>query len=230
MVFELSSRLTKSPYIGQLWHSRSSAGGAFMSVAQGHWELVFSTHDGQRYVTLRGPETKPTLADCPPDGEWLGVRLPVGAYCPIVKQAAALVDNQIVLPNATNGFWLHGSVWEFPTLENLDVFANRLIRADLIRLDPIVREVLAQGDTPLTLRSVQRRFVNITGLSPTALRQIERAQMAARRLVLGHSIADVAFDLGFYDQAHFTRLISRLIGQTPAQLQSPTRRLPLSIS
>ncbi len=230
MVFELSSRLTKSPYIGQLWHSRSSAGGAFMSVAQGHWELVFSVHDGQRYVTLRGPETKPTLADCPPDGEWLGVRLPVGAYCPIVKQVATLVDDQIVLPNATNGFWLHGSVWEFPTLENLDVFADRLIRADLIRLDPIVREVLAQGDTPLTLRSVQRRFVNITGLSPTALRQIERAQMAARRLVLGHSIADVAFDLGFYDQAHFTRLICRLIGQTPAQLQSPTRRLPLSIS
>lgn len=230
MVFESSSRLTKSPYIGQLWHSRSSAGGAFMSVAQGHWELVFSVHDGQRYVTLRGPETKPTLADCPPDGEWLGVRLPVGAYCPIVKQVATLVDDQIVLPNATNGFWLHGSVWEFPTLENLDVFADRLIRADLIRLDPIVREVLAQGDTPLTLRSVQRRFVNITGLSPTALRQIERAQMAARRLVLGHSIADVAFDLGFYDQAHFTRLVSRLIGQTPAQLQSPTRRLPLSIS
>ncbi len=201
-----------------------------MSVAQGHWELVFSVHDGQRYVTLRGPETKPTLADCPPNGEWLGVRLPVGAYCPIVKQVATLVDDQIVLPNATNGFWLHGSVWEFPTLENLDVFADRLIRADLIRLDPIVREVLAQGDTPLTLRSVQRRFVNITGLSPTALRQIERAQMAARRLVLGHSIADVAFDLGFYDQAHFTRLVSRLIGQTPAQLQSPTRRLPLSIS
>lgn len=201
-----------------------------MSVAQGHWELVFSVHDGQRYVTLRGPETKPTLADCPPNGEWLGVRLPVGAYCPIVKHVATLVDDQIVLPNATNGFWLHGSVWEFPTLENLDVFADRLIRADLIRLDPIVREVLAQGDTPLTLRSVQRRFVNITGLSPTALRQIERAQMAARRLVLGHSIADVAFDLGFYDQAHFTRLVSRLIGQTPAQLQSPTRRLPLSIS
>ena len=75
---------------------------------------------------------------------------------------------------------------------------------DLIRPDPIVREVLAQGDTPLTLCSVQRRFVHIMGLSPTALRQIERAQMAARRLVLGHSIADVTFDLGFYGQAHFT--------------------------
>ncbi|MBU6360451.1 MAG: helix-turn-helix domain-containing protein [Chloroflexi bacterium] len=186
------------------WHSRSSVGGVFRSVAQGHQELVFLAHDGQCYVTLRRPETKPTLADCPSDGEWLGVRLPVGAYCPIVKQAAALVDNQIVLPNAPNSFWLHGSVWEFPTMENLDVFAKCLIREDLIRPDPIVREVLAQGDTPLTLRSVQRRFVHIMGLSPIALRQIERAQMAARRLVLGHSIADVTFDLGFYGQAHFT--------------------------
>ncbi len=200
-----------------------------MSVAQGQWEFVFSVHEGQRYVTLRGPETKPTLADCPPEGEWIGVRLPVGAYCPVVKQATTLVDSQIVLPNATNGFWLHGSVWEFPNFDNLDVFADRLIRADLIRLDPIVREVVAQGDAPLTLRSVQRRFVNITGLSPTALRQIERAQAAAQRLILGHAIADVTFDLGFYDQAHLTRLVSRLIGQTPAQLQLPARRLPLSI-
>lgn len=230
MAFESSSHAAQSPYISQLWHSRSSAGGAFMSVAQGQWEIVFSAHEGQRYVTLRGPETKPSLANCPPEGEWLGVRLPIGAYFPIVKQATALIDSQLILPNATNGFWLHGSVWEFPTYDNLDVFAKRLIRADLVRLDPIVRDVMTQDEAPLTLRSVQRRFVNITGLSLTALRQIERAQAAAQRLILGHTIADVAFDLGFYDQAHLTRLVSRLIGQTPAQLQSPTRRLPLSIS
>lgn len=139
------------------------------------------------------------------------------------------MDGEITLPNSINGFWMHGSSWEFPTLDNGDVFANRIVRAQLVHHDPVVSDAYAHAGSGLTTRLIQRRFLAVAGLSRTALWQIERARAAAQLLQQGASIADVTFQLGYFDQAHLTRLVRRLIGQTPAQLQSATRRMPLSI-
>jgi hypothetical protein len=42
--------------------------------------MVVTRHKGRTFLTLRGPETRATLVDCPADGEWLGIRLKLGAF------------------------------------------------------------------------------------------------------------------------------------------------------
>ena len=93
-----------------------------------------------------------------------------------------------------------------------------LARQAMLVNEPIVDATL-QGHVPnLSARSMQRRFVQATGLTYGTVVQIERAQQAATALAQGISIADVVFQAGYYDQPHLTRSLKRFIGQTPAQI------------
>jgi len=84
--------------------------------------------------------------------------------------------------------------------------------------DPIVDAVLQDHATDMSLRSVRRRFVLATGLTQSAIRQIERARQAAALLQQGVSILDTVYQAGYADQPHMTRSLKRFIGQTPAQI------------
>ncbi len=55
------------------------------------------------------------------------------------------------------------------------------------------------------------------GASPARLRQWHRLQVAVRALSDGYGIAEAAFQAGFSDQAHFTRLLVRWFGVTPGR-------------
>ena len=39
-------------------------------------------HQGRMFITMRGPETQASRGDCPPDGEWLGIRFRLGTFMP----------------------------------------------------------------------------------------------------------------------------------------------------
>jgi AraC-like DNA-binding protein len=69
---------------------------------------------------------------------------------------------------------------------------------------------------------VQRHFRYVLGISPKTLQQISRARRAVELLLAGSRIADVAFGLGFADQAHLTRSLKKLMGQTPAAFANQT--------
>lgn len=131
-----------------------------------------------------------------------------------------LLDRQdVTLPEvSSHSFWLDDSAWELPTFENADVFVNRLIRQDLLVRDPVVEAVI-QGDNPdLSIRSLQHRFSQATGLTHKTIQQIDRAHKAVLLLEQGTPILDTAIDLGYFDQAHLTNSLKRFIGRTPAQI------------
>src|SRR6185503_9141707 len=115
-------------------------------------------------------------------------------------------------------FWLHGSAWQFPDLENADTFVNRLIREELLLHDPVV-DAMLQGHThDLSLRAAQYRFARATGMSHRMVQLIERAHCAATLLEQGVSILDTVYEAGYFDQPHLTRALKRFLGQTPAQI------------
>jgi AraC-like DNA-binding protein len=66
---------------------------------------------------------------------------------------------------------------------------------------------------PHLVRSFTREF----GVSPHAYLIGRRVDAARRALLQGARPADVAADLGFYDQAHFTRHFKRHVAVTPAR-------------
>ena len=55
-------------------------------------------------------------------------------------------------------------------------------------------------------------------MTHSTFRQIERARHATNLLKQGVSILDTVHEAGYFDQAHLTRSLKYLIGQTPAEI------------
>jgi AraC-like DNA-binding protein len=212
-------RFSDSPFVERIWRCRSSRAGLFSSVAANHWEIVVTRLDGEATLTVRGPETRATRARAPGDGEWLGIRFRLGTFMPQLPVATLLDRQDVTLPRATKrSFWLDGSAWEYPSFENAEVFVARLLRAGRIGREPVVEGVVQGRRLALSTRTAQRRFVRATGLTYGAFRQTDRARQATELLRSGVPIAEVVHDAGYYDQAHLTRSLKRLIGLTPGQI------------
>jgi methylphosphotriester-DNA--protein-cysteine methyltransferase len=105
-----------------------------------------------------------------------------------------------------------------PDYENAETFVAWLVRAGLLVIDPAVPAALRNELTGASLRTVQRRFLQASGVTPSTARQIERARYATLLLKRGDSIADAIHEAGYFDQPHLTRSLKRFVGQTPAEL------------
>ena len=220
MTFVLDAREAASPWVQEIWQARSERAGAFVSVAACHWELVVTRHEGATSVTVRGPETVATPLAYTQGGDWCGIRFKPGTFISCFP-AGRLVDRAVTLPAAgDHTFWLHGAAWPVPEYEHADAFVERLVREGLLVHDEVVAGVLAGHLPVVSTRSVQRRFRQVTGLTPGMVRQIDRARHAMTLLQRGALILDVVHDAGYYDQAHLTRSLKRWLGQTPGQISA----------
>lgn len=218
-----------SPYIERVWHSRSENINRFTSIGFSQLDLVFTRQRGQTAVSLHGPETRASSAPVPEDAEFFGIIFRLGVHMPHLP-IGTLVDCGASLPNATNrSFWLNGSAWEIPTFDNAEAFIDRLVRREVLVREPTVDEVIRGVPSHMSLRSIQRRFLNATGLTYRTIQQIERARAAAIRLREGSSILDTTYDLGYFDQAYLTKSLRHFIGQTPTQLTNVQRAEQLSL-
>ena len=228
MVLTFDDRPSDSPLVDRVWRSRSDRGGPFVSIAQSHFELAVTRHQGRTTVTLRGPETTATRAECPPDGEWLGIRFALGTFMPQLLPANLTDRRDVTLPEATTrAFWLNGSAWEYPTFENADTFVARLARKGLVACDFSVGAMLQDPPARLPVRSGQRHFVKAAGIPHRTVRQIERARHAATLLMEGASILDTVHEAGYFDQPHMTRAFRTLIGASPAEVGRRRHQLSL---
>lgn len=228
MKIQIEERQSDSPFIERIWRGQTGEPGEFTSIATSQWSLVVWQENGTSHIALRGPETTATPAPVPADSLSFGVIFKWGTVMPHLP-LSHLVDNQINLPQAAGkSFWLNHSVWQFPNYENIDVFVNRLIREDVLKCDPFVKAILGGLDKNVSLRTAQRRFLQATGITYTAVYQIERARQATLLLKSGLSILDTVEQAGYYDQPHLTRALKRYIGQTPAQIQDKKAAQPLS--
>ncbi len=219
MFITFEDRLSDSPFIERVWRCHSDRGGPFLSVAAGNLELVVSRLPGLTMVTLRGPETKASVVECPPNGQWVAIRFRLGVYLPRLPTALLIDRKDMNLPVAADGtFWLEGDCWELPDFDNAEMLVARLALRGVIARDPAVEGVMRGDHQALTRRSVQRHFLHATGMSHGMFRQIERARHAANLLRAGSPILDAVHEAGYFDQAHLSRSLRGLIGQSPARI------------
>ncbi len=218
MIFELDTRQSDSPFVEQIWRAQSVHPGMLNSVATNRWEMVVSRRDGETFFTIRGPHTNPESLLLLPGGDWVGIRFKIGAFMPQLLPGDLLNDD-LTLPNAGDrSFWLDSSAWQFPDFENADTFVNRLVKGGLLARDPVVEAAMRGEPNDLSSRSIQRRFLQVTGLTQSAIHQIERARVAMAALQEGIPILDVVHEAGYYDQPHLTRALKRWLGETPAEI------------
>lgn len=217
-------RLSDSPFVERIWRNEGERAGPFISIAEIECALVVTKYRGKTTITLRGPAAQATPAFCPPDAEFFGIQLKPGTFIPDLP-AKTITDRQdLTLPEAGSGsFWLQGSAWQYPNYENADTFVDRLARGGLLVHDRVVGEVLQGRPVDLSLRTVQRRFLQAAGLTNNTIYQINRAQYAATLLKQGISILDTVHQAGYFDQPHLTRALKQFIGLTPAQIVDPRR-------
>jgi AraC-like DNA-binding protein len=71
----------------------------------------------------------------------------------------------------------------------------------------------------LTPSVLAHSFKAALGLAPHTYRLGARVQLARQLLSTGQRVSDVALQLGFADQAHFTRVFKRVVGTTPGVFQ-----------
>lgn len=222
MKFTFEERPSDSPLVDVIWRTHSADGGSFISLAENRWSMVVTQQYGTIDLTILGPGTVAKPAPVPENAEFFGINFKVGSFMPELP-VYQLVDRGINLPETTRRtFRLLGSTWEFPDFENADTFIQRLIRAELLVYDPVIEAALQDRPPDLTPRTVQRRFLQATGLTQGSIRQIERARHATTLLEQGTPILDVVDLAGYSDQPHLTRSLKRYMGQTPAQIASGT--------
>jgi AraC-like DNA-binding protein len=219
MSIVFDGRPTDSPLVDMVWYSRTEGSGTFISTAETRSEIVFAKMESETFVTIRGPETVATVADWTTDTEFFGIAFKLGTFMPHLPPRKLMNRKDLILPVAGDkSFWLKGSAWEFPNYENVETFVEWLIRDGLLVHDPVVDAVLQDQQPDMSLRTVQRRFVQATGLTYKDIQQIERAKQATTLLEQGASILDTVYETGYFDQPHLTKSLKRYQGKTPAEI------------
>jgi hypothetical protein len=210
------------PLVKRVWSATCDVPTDFSSVAKTSPMIAFARTGGTTTVHLRGPESKGTLMNCPADCEFFGVEFGLGAYLPLYPPSGLSDLKDALLPTLPSGrILLDNRDWEMPTEQNVDVFVDRLVRADLLIFDPLVAEI-RHGERPtgMSERVAQTRFRRAVGLSRRKVVSIEQARHAVQLLSAGTSIAEVVTACGYYDQAQLARAIRWATGHTPTELQS----------
>ncbi|WP_433538977.1 AraC family transcriptional regulator [Micromonospora sp. CA-249363] len=213
--FEHRPTETDARLVDRVWRTTSDAEATMTSVARTCCHLIVTRTPGRLLVSLRGPETRATTAPVPPDAEFLGIRLTLGAvFRP--HPATSIVDSHVSFPVTHSGqVVIGGTEWETPTYENVEQFVRRLRDAGLLVPSRLAG---AELDRHRSTRTHQRHHRAVTGLSQTAVAQIDRANAAATMLRDGLDWRTVVDTLGYFDQAHLAHALRRFVGHTAGGL------------
>ena len=216
-VFE--GRTSDSPYIEMVWRGHVEGDYAPVCPADARWNLLFAKRNGKVTVSAEGATTQFVPKTHPDGSEFLVIKFKLGVFMPYLP-AGNLLNGDATLPEAasSNSFWLNGSAWQLPDFDNAEAFVEKMARKGLLVREPTVNAALQEEPLFMSSRTVRRRFLMATGLTPKTIQQIERAQRATALLENGVSILDAAYQVGYADQPHMTRALRRFIGQTPAQI------------
>lgn len=197
-------------------------------------------------LRVAGPDTRPFVEAGAPLSWVVGVRFRCGAGSGALgAPLAALCDARVALRDlwGDDAARLHDALQgqtgvaalallqqavlsRRHTWQPLDPVVAALVRA-LGRepRDPELRTTRIARELGLSERQLQRRCVSAVGYAPKLLARILRMQRFrdALRRTPELPLSQLAFELGFADQAHLGHESARLFGTSPSQLRAAVR-------
>jgi hypothetical protein len=123
-------RSSDSPYVETIMCGRTVSDGSTIRPAESHWHMVFVKRKGNVRPLVVGPWSTAGVAAWGEGAEILWIKFKLGAFMPHLPTKKFL-DAETALPGAaSNAFWLNGSAWQFPDYENVETFADWLVRIE----------------------------------------------------------------------------------------------------
>ena len=74
------------------------------------------------------------------------------------------------------------------------------------------------SSTGYSTRHIRNKFDEILGLSPKHFAQIIRFQQTLKYVLQQQSLADITFNMGYFDQAHLSKNFKQFSNMTPSQM------------
>jgi AraC-like DNA-binding protein len=111
---------------------------------------------------------------------------------------------------------LGGPTEDPPAVADADLAEQLRAFLDTNLFEPVTMAAAAErlGAGPTRLA---RAFARVFGIAPHAYLVGRRLDAARDRILAGQPLADVAVEVGFYDQAHLSRRFKRFLGVTPGR-------------
>ena len=211
-------RASASPEIRTVWRAFVDEAADYTDEASEHWGLSFIRRpDGSFAAELAGPRIEGLPIRSRVGESYWGVELAAHVMIPGVDKA--LLRGAIAeLPVHDGRVTIGGRRYPIPAWEDLERFVSRLVADGVLIADADIRRALGGDDRGLSRRSWQRRFRSVTGLRRKEIERLDRSRRAFRLLSEGVPPSAVAVAVGYADQAHLTRELRRIRGETPAAI------------
>ncbi|MBE1877605.1 helix-turn-helix domain-containing protein [Myceligenerans pegani] len=217
-------RRSAHPDIRAVWRAYVEEAADYTDDASEHWGLSFVRRaDGSLTAEIAGPRVERRPIRSRTGETYWGVELAVHVLIPGVDKALLRGAIQ-TLDVEDDHVIIAGRRYRVPDWEQLEDFVSRLLADGALVADADIRRALAGDDDGLSRRSWQRRFRSVTGLRRKEIERLDRARHAYRLLCEGVRPARVAAAVGYADQAHLTRELRRIRGETPARILAATVR------
>ena len=217
-------RASTSPEIRTVWRAFVEDAADYTDQASEHWGLSFIRRaDSSLAAELAGPRIQALPIRSRVGESYWGVELAAHVVIPGVDKV--LLRGAIAeVPVAHGQVSIGGRSYLLPAWEDLEPFVSRLVSDGVLVADSAIRRALAGDDRGLSQRSWQRRFPSVTGLRRKEIQRLDRSRRAYRLLSEGMPPSEVAVAAGYADQAHLTRELRRIRGETPARILAATAK------
>lgn len=158
MAAYFEGRASDSPYVYRIWCGYFEEDNRPICQADTHWNLLFLKKGSQVRVAAEGPLTQALSKFEAQDSEFLVIQFEAGVYMPHLPPGD-LANRATTLPlSVGERFWLKGASWQMPTFDNVEVFAERLIRRGLLDRDSVVHNALNGQWVDVSERTIRRDF------------------------------------------------------------------------
>jgi AraC-like DNA-binding protein len=175
-------------------------------------------------------------------GRVFGIKFRPGGFYPFLKSPISRLTNRIV--SLGDVFGAGGEALESSVLAKRSERAMVAVAEDFLRQQSPQRDAVADrvaeiveliaadrtittvetvaGKSGITVRSLQRSFSRYVGVSPKWVINRHRLHEVVDRLAKGETVdwTQLAFELGYFDQAHFIKDFKAIIGRTPGEYRS----------
>lgn len=218
MVCLRDERLSDSPLVKSIVRTVYCERAKDLIAPDGCWDILIIKHHDKQKVLFTGVTTHPVVSVNVEGDELLCVSFKPGVYIPGMSPKK-MRDQGVMLPRTDSRSIAVGCERiEIPTFESADDFVEALSKRDLLVQDELVNSVLFGEPRAASLRSIQRHFIETTGVTLNFHLQIRRVHRAAQLLREGNPAIEVAAETGYSDQPHMVRSLKSLLGQTPTQI------------